>query len=283
MFYSVLSISVLIFLSVILLFSGDLMVFWLLLELCGLSVIPCFYNNNNIDSLINVDSLLYYLLALGISSSLILVGIIFPDFFFFFFFGFFLKFGVFPFIFWVYQVFNGSKSWVVCWCISSVLKVSILYVCYFVSGYESEIIISLAGIGIIFCGLLIWVYNGNWFILWCHMMLASSNVIFCLSVVSSFLNLLVLYLVYFIWSSGVIYYLSSSSGSVFGYIVWLLAIPLSFALYYKVYVSYLLIGLDLVFLLLWILYSFLEQFYLFKWMVSSIIPKNVWCNCNVLF
>nr|AFI44210.1 NADH dehydrogenase subunit 2 [Schistosoma japonicum] len=276
MLYSFLAITILLSLCVTLVFSGDLLTFWLLLELCSIVVIPCFYWNDNISALSQVDGLLYYLLATSISSSLILVGILFPGIFFFFFLVFFLKFGVFPFIFWVYQVFTSSKSWIICWCISTVLKFPVLYISFFVGQFNISLAIFLSSLGILISGVLVWVNSINWFAVWCYMMVSSSNVIVCLSVDCSFFNLLIVYLVYFIWSSGVIFYLSSFYGGVFGYVVWLIAIPLSFALYYKIYVSYLLIGLGWVFVFFWVLYSFLEQFYLFKWLVSSTVPKSTW-------
>lgn len=80
-----------------------------------------------------------------------------------------------------------------------------------------------------------------------------------------------------LWCRGVVYYLSGEKGVV-GYVLWLLAVPLSFALYYKFYVCYLLCS-DLLVLLFWALYRFSEQFYLVKWVMRNYVPKFTFKFC----
>lgn len=57
------------------------MIFWLFFELGRLSLIPCFMYGGSVSVF---DGLLSYIYAISISSSLMLVGVLYSDFFFFF-------------------------------------------------------------------------------------------------------------------------------------------------------------------------------------------------------
>ena len=76
-------------------------------ELGRLSLIPCFMFGG---SVFVFDGLLSYIYAISISSSLMLVGVLYSDFFFFFLVGVGVKFCMFPFIGWIYSTFLGAKS-----------------------------------------------------------------------------------------------------------------------------------------------------------------------------
>nr|QDO72058.1 NADH dehydrogenase subunit 2 [Schistosoma haematobium]QDO72099.1 NADH dehydrogenase subunit 2 [Schistosoma haematobium] len=266
------SILLIVLLSLLTLVSGDILMFWLFLELCSLSMVPCLLQ----CSKVNVgDSLLSYIFAISISSSLMLVGLLYCDFFFFFLVGFMVKFGVFPFIIWVYGVFNNSCSWVVCWCISILMKISLLSVSYFVYGWDSFIFSLCVILGLFFSGLMFWLYTINWFNVWTHMVVSSSGVmIYMLSSlgVDEFIFMFVLYMV---WGSGVILYFGVFNGFI-GYLIWLISVPFSFSFIYKIVCTYYLVGLGFYVLLFWFVYCFLEQLYLFKWLASGRVVKSVW-------
>ena len=76
------------------------------LELCGLSLIPSFFCFNEAGIYGFYNSLLSYVVMSGLSSVLLVVGILFCDLYYFIFFGFVVKFGLFPFSYWVYCVFS---------------------------------------------------------------------------------------------------------------------------------------------------------------------------------
>lgn len=87
-------------------FKLGLTMLWLYLELCGLCLIPLFFWGGAGASL---SRLFYYIVFSGISSSLLLVGILLPESLFFIISGLLVKFGVFPFWGWVYRVCCYSK------------------------------------------------------------------------------------------------------------------------------------------------------------------------------
>nr|BAV81465.1 NADH dehydrogenase subunit 2 [Schistosoma mattheei] len=267
------SILLIILLSLFILVSGDILMFWLILELCSISVLPCLLYCGKV----NVEqSLVNYIFAISISSSLMLVGLVHFDFFFFLV-GFMVKFGVFPFILWIYSVFIYSGSWIVCWCISVLMKISLLSVSYFIYGCSCAFFSLFVIVGLLFSGLMFWLYSVNWFSVWSHMVVSSSSVmVFILSLlgVDEFVYLFIIYL---IWSTGVLLYFGVFNGLI-GYLLWLVSIPFSFSFVYKVVCSYYLVGSGFCVLLFWFIYCFLEQLYLFKWLASSKIVKLVWFN-----
>nr|QDO72069.1 NADH dehydrogenase subunit 2 [Schistosoma haematobium] len=268
------SILLVALLSLLTLTSGDILMFWLFLEFCSLSMIPCLLQCSNL----NVgDSLLMYIFAISISSSLMLVGLLYCDFFFFFLVGFMIKFGVFPFIIWIYSVFINSCSWIVCWCISILMKISLLGVSYFIYGYDSFIFELCAILGLLFSGLMFWLYSLSWFSVWAHMVVGSSSIMFYVLNLLGVDKFIFIFILYMIWGSGVLIYFSMFNGFV-GYLIWLISIPFSFSFIYKVIYTYYLVDLSVYILLFWFIYCFLEQLYLFKWLASNRVVKLVWFN-----
>nr|BAV82954.1 NADH dehydrogenase subunit 2 [Schistosoma margrebowiei] len=268
------SITLITLLSLLTLISGDILMFWLFLELSSLSMVPCLLYCSSISL---SESLINYIFAISVSSSMMLVGLVYSDFFLFFFFGFIIKFGVFPFVLWVYSVFYYSSSWLVCWCISLLMKVPLLGVCYFVYGFNYFVLDFCVILGLLFSGLMFWFYSVNWFNIWTHMVVSSSSLmmyVLCLLGVDDFMFIFILYL---FWGTGVLVYFGLFGGF-FGYIVWLISVPFSFSFIYKVVFSYYLVGLSFYILMFWFVYCFLEQLYLFKWLASNKVVKLTWFN-----
>nr|YP_009445126.1 NADH dehydrogenase subunit 2 [Trichobilharzia szidati]ATV95730.1 NADH dehydrogenase subunit 2 [Trichobilharzia szidati] len=259
------SLLLLFFSSLFMLFSGDLVVYWMLLEISTLCLVPLFFCGGS------VSGLLSYLVVSSLSSVLIMVGLVFPDVYLLFVFGLCIKFGLFPFVGWVYDVLVYSNSWLVCWVISILSKITLVYLVFFLWDVSVGLVSVLVMISLLIVGFNFWVSSLNWYYVWCHMMISSSVVIFVLGLLVGMDLYVVLLFVYFVWGTGVIYYLAGNMGVV-GYVLWLLAVPLSFSLYYKVYTCYLLCG-SLCLVMVWFLYSFMEQYYLVKWVVSNKVSK----------
>lgn len=91
---SFLSLLGVVFFSVCLFFSRNLSFFWLFLELGTLSLVPSFFLFRG-DSVFG--SLFSYLIVSGVSSSLIVCGLLFEGLLSLVVFGLLVKFGVFPF------------------------------------------------------------------------------------------------------------------------------------------------------------------------------------------
>lgn len=260
-------------LCLITLLRGDIMIFWLFFELGRLSLIPCFMYGGSVSVF---DGLLSYIYAISISSSLMLVGVLYSDFFFFFLVGVGVKFCMFPFIGWIYSTFLGAKSWIVCWCISVLMKVVLVRVGCFVCRFYGWILMLCVFLGLLFSGLSFWVNSSKWFIVWCHMTVRSSCLliyILWLVGVDAFCLILVYYS---FWATGVLVYFSKSF-CMFRYMLWLISFPLSFRFWYKVIFSYFMVGSRVYVLVVWFIYCFLEQLYLIKWVVRTQVVKSMWC------
>lgn len=126
---SLLSIRGIILFSFCLFLSKGLSIFWVFLELGALSLVPLFFIHQHSSVL---DSLFSYLIISRVSSTLIICGFLFDSLYIFVLFGFLVKFGIFPFFGWVYNVILGS-NWFVIWGFSTFLKSSFLFFSYFMS------------------------------------------------------------------------------------------------------------------------------------------------------
>lgn len=165
--------------SILLLGSGDLVIFWRLVEVISLCFVPCFVCGGG------VISLLKYLVASSISSVLVLLGVMYPSCYLFVEFGLFIKFGLFPFMGWVYAVFATCDRWLVRWALSCLLKISSLYLVYLLWGGTVELSVFLVIVRLILLRVNFWVFRGDWSFVWCHMMLSSSVVMFVLGITIS--------------------------------------------------------------------------------------------------
>nr|AYH51418.1 NADH dehydrogenase subunit 2 [Tylodelphys immer] len=285
------SLSGVIFFSLCLLFSGDLVFFWLFLELMGLSLIPSFFY---IYSGVSFYTLFIYIVVSSLSSSFMLIGIINEDLILFFVLGFLVKFGVFPFFGWVYSVVLGSNGLVV-WLLSTFVKVPFVYICFFLCGLSSVGYFSV-GMLCVFTFFLVscffWVYNYSWRCCWAHMMVSSSSVLVLMSFVVSLDLLFWFFFIYILWSSLTVFFLFFidscgldlvsgflDSSFSFGYYFWfgfvflLLATPISLSLFYKVFSSFCIYSCGFFVLVFWVLYSLSEQFFFFKYLISSYVSK----------
>lgn len=283
LFFSVVRVF---FFSVLLYFCDSLIFAWLCLELSTLSLVPCFFFRR-----ISVDivSLFKYLVVSGVSSCFIVSGSIFPDLSMFFMLGLVIKFGLFPFLGWVYNVVTRSK-WLVVYCFSVVMKSSFVLVLYFLNGFEGSLFflsfLCFATL-LLLCGLF-WVYSVSWYHCWCHMMLSSSCVLIVRSMVASLRSQLCLYFVYFLWGRFcVLFFYVYGGGGVskdlsyfFLYVFILLTTPLSFSILYKLFMCFVVFSCSFFVVLSWVFYSLSEQFYLFKYLSRVYIPKKLFSRLD---
>lgn len=272
------------FFSIFLFFRDSLVFSWLLLELATLSLVPLFFVRGESCKL---SSLFSYLVVSGVSSGFIVRGFLLEDFLFFLLLGFFIKFGLFPFMGWVYTVCLFS-NWSVVYVFTILLKSSFIIICFFLKGYYYffEIGCFLCICTLLLLCVLFWVYSYSWYHCWCHMMLSSRGILVVMSLYQSLESLLWFYFSYFIWGSFCIlffyYYrfLGSWEGiSVFLlYTFLLLTTPISFSLLYKFSVGYVVFSTSFLVFCFWVVYRLSEQFYLFKYLCSSFVPKKgfVW-------
>nr|YP_010499314.1 NADH dehydrogenase subunit 2 [Nippotaenia mogurndae]UWT58591.1 NADH dehydrogenase subunit 2 [Nippotaenia mogurndae] len=253
-------------------FMDNLLSFWIFLELCGMSIIPSFFysSNSNLHGFYN--SLLTYIIMSGLSSILLVSGIIFSSLYIFIFGGFAIKFGLFPFSLWMYRVFTNS-NWYFIFLVSVVSKFPIIIFCF---------IFQFGGLGLIFldclltiltCSLFFWLFSQSWEFIWCHISLSSVSTLVVACFSSSFEVCLGIYLYYAFWSVMCICYfnyLGNYENSNFMYWVYcflLLVTPISLPLFYKLGVCFAILYSSIYVLLAWCVYSFSEQFFLYK--VSS--------------
>lgn len=113
--------------------------FWFILELLSLSVIPHFFMWS---SRLSQRSLLQYVVVLMVSSLFLVMGVLLVEFRSgFLCAGVLIKLGVFPFMFWVYDV-VCYRNWVVVWLISGILKVP-LFLLFYVRGLWDDCLLFL--------------------------------------------------------------------------------------------------------------------------------------------
>lgn len=244
--------------------------FWVFLELCGLSIIPCFFcwQWSSVRGFYN--SLLTYIIMSGLSSVLLVRGVLFSGLYYFVFGGFVLKFGLFPFRFWVYRVFRGSK-WVFIFFLSVVLKFPVLFFCFLFQKANLGIVLGDCALTVLMCGFFIWFFTFSWEFLWCHLSLSSVATLvaacFCTDVWLCFF----IYGYYFVWALlcvvyfnevGRDYWTFSTEFWVFCFL--LLVTPLSLPLFYKLGVCLALFYSSFYLLFVWCVYRFSEQFFLYK-------------------
>nr|YP_008994159.1 NADH dehydrogenase subunit 2 [Metagonimus yokogawai]AGN12761.1 NADH dehydrogenase subunit 2 [Metagonimus yokogawai] len=254
-------------------FSGNLMMFWLFLELGSLSLVPCFFYRH---SKMTMGGLFTYIIVSGVASALIISGLLFEGSMLFSYMGMMVKFALFPFCGWAYLVL-ASSNWVVIWALSIVLKSSFLLFCFFLSGGMSVTLVQvccfLTFSVVVF---LYWILTPDWIYFWCHVMLSSTAALVAMSVEVSIDLLMGLFLVYAVWGSGVIYLLSrfqglkfkfSAGGICFLLILLLVSYPGSVSLFYK-----LLMGMSMYSCSWWVFLSWVgccisEQFFLVQLMI----------------
>nr|YP_009261933.1 NADH dehydrogenase subunit 2 [Echinochasmus japonicus]AKL39061.1 NADH dehydrogenase subunit 2 [Echinochasmus japonicus] len=290
LFIGLLSLGGLISFCFLMFVSDSVSLFWLFLELCTLSLIPSFFMANEYISLVGLFN---YIIVSSISSSLILCGILCEGLLFMLIVGLLVKFGLFPFLGWVYSVCLNS-NWFVVWGVSTFLKFPLFFLPFFLSfgGLESVFVVSC--VTLVLLSVLFWVYSYSWYGCWCHMMLSSSACLVASSLVVSSELILYLFLVYCVWCSLVILFLALygfdgqmgvSSGGVGYYLFFcllLLSFPFSFSVFYKLLLSVVMFSCGLAVMVCWVLYSISEQFYLLKYLMSCSVPKSLFGVVSVV-
>nr|YP_010401650.1 NADH dehydrogenase subunit 2 [Cryptocotyle lingua]UQU69048.1 NADH dehydrogenase subunit 2 [Cryptocotyle lingua] len=283
---STFSVFWVLFFSVVLFFSDNLLMFWLFLELATLGLIPSFFLY--LDSGV-LGSLFSYIIISGVSSSLIISGLLFDSFFFFAVLGLFIKFGLFPFLGWVYIVVINS-NWLVVWGLSTVLKSSFLFFSFFLSnGWESSLVELCCIFTFFFVGVLFWVYTNDWTYYWCHVMISSSAALVVMAIEISVDVLVWLFMVYLAWSTLVIYLLSyfdsmevKTSAFFFFCVFLLVSFPGSLAIFYKLIIGISIYSCGLLVFLSWVFYNISEQFFLVKYLISIGIPRSEWNGVSLV-
>nr|UFQ89220.1 NADH dehydrogenase subunit 2 [Anindobothrium anacolum] len=247
----------------------NLLSFWVFLELCGMSIIPSFFYGSNCSLQGFYSSLLSYVIMSGLSSVFLVSGIIISDLYFFILLGFLVKFGLFPFSLWVYRVFSGS-NWVFIFLLSVVMKFPILFFCYLLQSDISLLLYSDCFMTIFMCSCFFWFFSQSWEFVWCHISLSSVSTLIVACFCSDFYMSSFIYLYYAFWSGLCILYfyvLSESEGmkhAFWFYCFLLLITPLSLPLFYKLSVSIAIVYSSVYLLVIWSVYSFSEQFFLYK-------------------
>lgn len=244
--------------------------FWVFLELSGLAIVPCFFCSSDSRIYGFYSSLLSYIIVSGISSVLLMSGILIRGLYYFISFGFLLKFGLFPFRLWVYRVFSESK-WVFIFCLSVVLKFPILFFCFLFHKFGLYFIYGDCIITIIMCSLFFWFFSQDWEFIWCHVSLSSVRTLLVACFSSSEELCYYIYFYYFFWSGCcIVYFCLLGDKYDFGFVqFWiycflLLVTPISLPLFYKLGVCIAVFYSSFYVLFVWCIYRFSEQIFFYK-------------------
>lgn len=254
--------------------------FWVFLELAGLSIVPSFFYG--VDSRFGTfyNSLLTYIVMSSLASVLIFTGLIFIKLYFFVFLGFVIKFGLFPFSFWVYKVFMG-RNWLFIFFLRVVMKFPILIFCFLLQGLDSLYVCLDRFVTIMLCTFLFWFFRFSWEFIWGHISIVSVSTLlvacFCRDSGISFF----IYFYYFVWGRlCILYFLKfdALNGKFWFYFFLILVTPLSLPLFYKFSVRLAIINSYTFLLVIWCFYKFSEQFFLYKLAGDKIYSdvKKVW-------
>nr|QDA21733.1 NADH dehydrogenase subunit 2 [Amphimerus sp. JM-2019] len=282
-FLSIFSVMCMLVFSTVMFSGGNLLMFWLFLELSTLSLIPSFFLY--LDSGV-LPSLFSYIMVSGVSSSLIVSGVLFENFLILSVMGLLLKFGLFPLLGWVYVV-TVYSNWLVVWGLSTVLKSAFLFFGFFLSGgFGLWLVGCCCFFTFIFVGVFLWLYTYGWVYFWTHVMVCSSAALIVMSVEVSSDLLLYVYLIYVVWSTLVILFLSrldgmvvSGGGYYFLVVFLLVSFPGSLVVFYKVFIGLCVYSCGLVAFSGWVFYNVSEQFFLVKCLIGCGLPRSEWGGC----
>nr|UFQ88836.1 NADH dehydrogenase subunit 2 [Rhinebothroides sp. MZUSP 8019] len=247
----------------------NLLSFWVFLELSGMSLIPAFFYVNEGSLYGFYSSLLSYIVMSSISSVLLVSGILFVDLYIFILLGFMVKFGLFPFSLWVYRVFSSS-NWYFIFLLSVISKFPVLFFCYLLSFSVDLILYWDCGLTILMCSCFFWFFSQSWAFIWCHISLSSVSTLIISCFCSDFTISCFIYFYYFFWSIFCIVFfnwlgiIGASKNGFWWYAILLLITPVSLPLFYKLSVCLAIAYSSLYLLLVWCVYSFSEQFFLYK-------------------
>nr|QCP68152.1 NADH dehydrogenase subunit 2 [Fimbriaria fasciolaris] len=266
-------------------FVDNLVSFWVFLELCGLSIVPSFFYSQGSSIYGFYSSLLTYIIMSGLSSVMLISGnFIVMNLYYFIFLGFLIKFGLFPFSLWVYRVFSES-NWAFIFFLSVVLKFPILFFCFLFQNFSLYMVYGDCFLTILMCTLFFWFFSSDWEFIWCHISLSSVSTLLVACFCSSVEYCFFIYFYYCFWAVFCIFYFSSlgDDGSINNSNFWLfcfllLVTPVSLPLFYKLSVCYAIFYSSFYILFVWSLYSFSEQFFLYKLSSNYFFSmvKNFW-------
>nr|AWD28009.1 NADH dehydrogenase subunit 2 [Echinococcus granulosus] len=244
--------------------------FWVFLELCGLAIVPSFFCGLGLNFYNLYSSVLNYIIMSGLSSVLLISGLLVSSLYYFIFFGFVVKFGLFPFMLWVYRVFSVG-SWVFIFLLSVVMKFPVLFFCFLYQTSGLGLVLVDCWLSIFVCSCLVWFFSLSLEYIWCHISLSSVSTLVVACFYSETQTCFFIYWYYFFWGLCSIVYFAvvSDLTDLKGYYFWLfcfllLVTPLSMPLIYKISVCVGIFYSSIYILLVWVVYSFSEQFFLFK-------------------
>lgn len=243
--------------------------FWVFLELCGLSLIPRFFYSGGTGLYGFYSSLLTYIIMSGLSSVFLVSGIMFSSLYMFIFLGFSIKFGLFPFLFWVYRVFSES-NWVFIFLFSVLMKFPVLFFCFLYNDLRVRLMYIDCGLTILVCSIFLWLLSFGWEFIWCHISLSSVSTLVVCCFCADSLVCYFIYGYYFFWGVSCILFFDNLGGEedynkyFWLYCFLLLITPISMPLFYKLGVSYGLIYSAFYLLFVWVIYRFSEQYFLYK-------------------
>nr|YP_009327976.1 NADH dehydrogenase subunit 2 [Cladotaenia vulturi]APC62896.1 NADH dehydrogenase subunit 2 [Cladotaenia vulturi] len=260
-------------------FVDSLLGLWVFMELGGLSIVPVFFYIDGLSLYGFYSSLLSYIVMSSLSSVFIISGFLFYNLYYFVFWGFAVKFGLFPFMFWVYQVFNNS-NWNFIFCLSIIMKFPILFFCFLLQSDYLFIVYVDCFFTILTCSFLIWFFSCNWTNIWGHISLVSVATLMVVCFCSDVWLCYFVYIYYFLWGTLCIVYFSvvddyEELNNYFWVFCFLLLVtPVSLPLFYKLSVCLCIVHSSFYLLFSWCLYSFSEQFFLYK-LASNILYSEV--------
>lgn len=243
--------------------------FWVFFELCSLCLVPSFFFVPQSSLYKFYSCLLSYIIMSGLSSVFIVTGILFSEFYIFIFLGFLIKFGLFPFSFWVYWVFSEA-NWFFIFLLSVIMKFPMLFFCFLYTKSWLSLVYFDCSLTMLVCSVLFWGFRFKWKYIWGHISLSSVSTLVVCCFCSDSIVCYFIYGYYFFWSvCSIWYFYISENNDRFNDTFWLFCIfllitPLSIPLLYKLFTAYGLLFSSLYVLLSWCIYSLSEQFFLYK-------------------
>nr|YP_007890975.1 NADH dehydrogenase subunit 2 [Taenia laticollis]BAN15635.1 NADH dehydrogenase subunit 2 [Taenia laticollis] len=260
----------------------NLLGFWVFLELGSLSAIPALLYNFNLNNKFYC-CILCYIIVSGLSSVVLVSGLLINNLYYFVFFGFVIKFGMFPFMFWVYQVFSLG-NWIFIFILSVILKFPILFLNTLYNICDVNLIYLDCFFTIFVCSFLFWFFSLSWEFIWCHISLSSVATLMAACFCSSLELCFFIYWYYFFWASLCVFYFIKvvDVNDIKGWSFWLFCIlllvtPISIPLFYKLSMIIGILYSSIYLLVVWSIYSFSEQFFLYK-LASDYFFVNVYNN-----
>lgn len=263
------------------LYSHKILLSWLCMELRMLMLIPAFFHKPTPYS---VSCLYSYLMCVAISSVLFLTGSVENGLLFLLYLSVHVKFGLCPFMGWLYGV-AGNVNWAVVWIISIIHKVAFVILTFHFIGDNPDITYGFfAVITLLYLGTLLWCETPRWGVLWAHMMLSSSCIFLTIAVTSDLSDLCAAYFVYSLWGSlcVMLFHLYSihkkevfwKLGVDLYFVFVVVVVPITIGFIYKTIMVCTIYSAPGYFITAWVVYRISEQIYLIILICTSKGPKH---------